>query len=197
MGDSVPPRDLYRGEVSAPDEPVTLTGRARYYVLHEAAEVLLDELTDQYVVDRRETKEPAGPLPGAEHVRTVRLIPRHPAAGPLAVAFTDFPGIVLRLGRWFVEAMPAGEDGEEDPERLIAGLRARVDAHVEGGLWERMRRGLGSSWCETRLIGRDLRTSRQEPVDSREARAARREGFAAAVRWAPWTRRAPEGRNRT
>lgn len=166
-------------------------------MLHEAAEVLLDELADEYVVDRRETKEPVGPSPYAEHVRTVRLIPRHPAAGPLSIAFTDDPGIVLRLGRWFVEAWPRDEDGDADPAELIAGLRARVDAHVEGGLWERIRRGVVTgSWCETRLIGRGLRISHRKPVDGREARDARRDGFAAAVRWAPWSRRAPQGTGR-
>ncbi|GGQ69776.1 DUF6226 family protein [Couchioplanes azureus] len=187
MGKFEPSLDPYRCEP---------TGRARYQVLHDAAEVLLDELAGQYVVDRRETKEPAGPGPYAEHVRTVRLIPRHPAAAPLSIAFTDFPGVVLRLGRWFVETFPHGEQGDEDPSELIAGLRARMDAHVEGGLWERVRRGLTGSVRETRLIGRGLRISRQAPVDNREARAARRDGFAAAVQWAPWSRRAPQDAGR-
>lgn len=162
-------------------------------MLHEAAEGILDELTERYVVDRRESEEPVGPAPGADVVRTVRLMPRCPAAGPLAIAFTDFPGIVLRLGRWFCEALPecGCDDCAEDPAELVAALRTRVLAHIEGGLWEQVRRGLAGSWLETRLIGTGLRAARQAPVDSAEARAARQEGFAAPVQWAPWPRRAP------
>ncbi|GAA3346162.1 hypothetical protein GCM10020358_56100 [Amorphoplanes nipponensis] len=166
----------------------------RFLVLHEAAEDVLDELTARYVVDRREGKEPVGPAPDAEIVRTVRLVPRTPAAGPLAIAFTDFPGLVLRLGRWYLEVLPdcGCDECAEDPAELVADLRARVLAHVEGGLWERVRRGVTGSWLETRLIGPGLRVSRQAPVDPAEARAARREGFAAPVQWAPWPRRAPQ-----
>ncbi len=161
-------------------------------MLHEAAENVLDELTAHYVVDRREGKEPVRLVPGAEVVRTVRLVPRSPAAGPLSVAFTD-PGILLQLGRWFLEPLPTCgcDDCAEDPAGLVEDLRAHVTAHVEGGLWERVRRGVTGSWLETRLIGPGLRIARQAPIDPVEARAARREGFAAAVQWAPWTRRAP------
>lgn len=182
------------GETEQRPRGVTrVTDPGRYRVLHEAAEKLLDQLTERYVVDRREVTEPVGNGPEAEAVRTVRLIPRNPAAGPLAIAFTDGPGVVLRLGRWFVQALPdcGCDECEEDPAELVADLRARVAAHVEGGLWERIRRGLTSSWLETRLIGPALRTSRQAPVDAAEARSARREGFAAPVQWAPWPRRAP------
>jgi Family of unknown function (DUF6226) len=184
VGDTGSRPDSFSSRVSDP---------GRFLVLHEAAEDVLDELTEHYVVDRRESKEPVGPAPGADVVRTVRLMPRTPAAGPLAIAFTDFPGIVLRLGRWFFEALPdcGCDDCAEDPAELVDDLRARVLAHVEGGLWERVRRGVTGSWFETRLIGTELRSARQAPLDPAEARAARREGFAAAVQWAPWPRRAP------
>jgi hypothetical protein len=165
----------------------------RFLALHQAAEEVLEELTERYVVDRRESKEPVGTAPGAGLVRTVRLMPRSPAAGPLSIAFTDFPGVVLRLGRWFAEPLPACgcDDCAEDPAELVEDLRSRVSAHVEGGLWERVRRGVTGSWLETRLIGPGLRTTRQAPIDPGEARTARREGFAAAVQWAPWSKRAP------
>jgi hypothetical protein len=144
--------------------------------LHDAAETLLDELTAGYVVERREGKEPHG----LETVRTVWIVPRSPAAGPLAISFAEPAGIVLRLGRWFAEQPDAPED-----------LRRLVFAHVEGGLWERVRRGLTGSWRETRLIGSGIEIQRQSPLDPAEARSARREGFAAAVSWAPWPRRPP------
>ena len=72
---------------------------------------------------------------------------------------------------------------------LAEQLRSQASALVEGALWERVRRGVGGSWSEVCLIGRDLNVRRETLLDSAEARSARREGFAAAVQWAPWPRR--------
>jgi hypothetical protein len=173
-----------------PEEYSRVTDAARFAVLHDAADNLLDELAEQYVVERRETKELLAGVDGPL-VRTVWLVPRVPAAAPLGMAFTDFPGVVLRLGRWYQQSLPAcGCDAcNEDPAELVADLRAQAGALVEGGLWERVHRRLTSSWSETRLVGPDFTTSQQAPLEAREARAARREGFAAAVQWAPWPRR--------
>ncbi|MEU8815604.1 DUF6226 family protein [Actinoplanes sp. NPDC048796] len=166
-----------------------VSGANRFAVLHDAAEALLDELDQRYMVDRRETKEQLGPAEGL--VRMERLMPRTPAAAPLAVAFTDFPGLVVRLGRWWVEALPACgcEVCEEDPAHLVDMLRKQAFALVEGGLWERVRRGVDGSWFETRLIGVGVNGRREGPLARRDARDARRGGFAAPVLWAPWPTR--------
>ena len=63
------------------DYPHT-TDTERFAVLHDAADALLDELAESYMVERRETKELLGPDEAL--VRTVRLIPRTPAAAPLS-----------------------------------------------------------------------------------------------------------------
>jgi hypothetical protein len=162
------------------------TNAARFAVLHDAAETLLDELAGRYMVERRETKELLGPDEAL--VRMVRLIPRTPAAGPLAIAFTDLPGLAVRLGRWWAEMLPACGCDEcgEDPGEMLEVLRTQTSALIEGGLWERVRRGVGGSWFETRLIGVGFSGRREGPLTPRDAREARRSGFAAAVRWAPW-----------
>jgi hypothetical protein len=143
------------------------------------------------MVERRESKEPLGGT--GDFVRTVRLIPRTPAAAPLAVTFTDFPGVILRLGRWYEESLPGcGCDAcDEQPDHLVTEMRTQAGALVEGGLWERVRRGVTGSWSETRLIGPDFTANRETLLDARAARAARRDGFAAPVQWAPWPRRSP------
>src|SRR5262245_18067739 len=170
-----------------PDDYSRVTDPGRFAVLHDAAEHLLDELTEQFTVERREAKEPLG----AERYRTVRLVPRTPAAAPLAIAFTDFPSVVLRFGRWYEATLPnCGCDAcGGEPDALADGLRAQASVLVEGGLWERVRRGVGGSWSEVRLIGPDLNVRRETLLDPAAARSARREGFAAAVQWAPWARR--------
>jgi hypothetical protein len=170
------------------DYPHT-TDTERFAVLHDAADALLEELTEQYTVERRETKELHGPDEAL--VRTVRLIPRTPAAAPLAIAFTGLPGLQVRLGRWWTQTLPECPcaDCAEDPGRLVEELRIQARALIEGGLWERVRRGVSGSWYETRLIGEGFKTAREGLLSSRAARNARRGGFAAAVQWAPWPRR--------
>ncbi|WP_093620125.1 DUF6226 family protein [Actinoplanes philippinensis] len=160
----------------------------RFASLHEAAETLLDELSARFQVERRESKEPLG-LDDAL-VRTVRLIPRMPTAAPLAVHFTEL-GLTLRFGRWWWESLPACvcETCDEDPAVLADRLRTHTEALIEGGLWERVRRGFSGSWFETRLIGTGVKYDREGPLSAAGARDARRGGFAAAIQWAPWQRR--------
>lgn len=180
-----PPR-AWRGILTQVRANPHETDTARFAVLHDAAESLLDELTGRYMVERRETKEPHGS--DEAPVRTVRLMPRTPAAGPLAVAFTDVPGLSLRLGRWWAEVLPTCgcDQCQEDPADLVEQLRMQAAALIEGGLWERVRRGVGGSWYETRLIGVGISARREGPLTPQDAREARRSGFAAAVQWAPW-----------
>ncbi|KUL32307.1 hypothetical protein ADL15_19955 [Actinoplanes awajinensis subsp. mycoplanecinus] len=157
----------------------------RFTTLHEAADHVLDELTERYQVERRETKEARGH--GDALVRTVRLIPRIPSAAPMAIYFTD-PGLHLHFGRWWRETLPeCGCDScDEDPKLLSEQLRDHTAALTEGGLWERVRRGLSGSWYETRLIGTGVKADREGPLSTAGARDARRGGFAAPVQWAPW-----------
>ncbi|MFI1995874.1 DUF6226 family protein [Actinoplanes sp. NPDC020271] len=161
----------------------------RFTELHEAADTLLDELTGRYQVERRESKEP----PGLDEAlaRTVRLIPRTLAAAPLGIRFTD-TGLQLHFGRWWRENLPlCGCDTcDTRPEHLTAQLRCHTSALVEGGLWERVRRGLNGSWFEARLIGADVRADQEGPLSPAGAREARRGGFAAPVQWGPWQVRA-------
>ena len=161
------------------------TATDRFSLLHEAADTMLDDLIGRYLVERRDSKEPLG-LDDAL-VRTVRLIPRMPTAAPLAVQFTE-PGLLLRFGRWWSESLPACpcDTCDEDPKILAERLRVHADALIEGGLWERVRRGLSGSWFEARLIGAGVRSDREGPLSAAGARNARRGGFAAPVQWAPW-----------
>jgi hypothetical protein len=170
------------------DYPHT-TDAERFAMLHDAADALLDELAGRYTVERRETKELLGPDEAL--VRMVRLIPRTPAAAPLAIAFTGLPGLQVRLGRWWTQTLPecGCADCAEDPAHLIAELRTQTKALIEGGLWERVRRGVSGSWFETRLIGEGVKAAREGLLSARSARNARRGGFAAPVQWAPWPRR--------
>src|ERR1700712_1797638 len=93
-------------------------------VLPDAAETLLDELSRRFLVERREVKEP---LEDGSSIRSVRLIPRTLVAAPLAVDFTDTPGVELRLGRWFRQSLPGCDCDAcgEQPDDLVRQLHSR------------------------------------------------------------------------
>ena len=54
----------------------------------------------------------------------VKLIPSDPEAAPIVVVFTTFPGLHVRLGRWYKEPFPdcgcdaCDESAEGEIERL-------------------------------------------------------------------------------
>lgn len=157
-----------------------VTNPERYAVVVDAARSLVDELVASHDVEGV-PGDPATDFPefGGSEVAVVRLSPREGA--PLAVLITDFPGVIVRAGRWGVEAFPVcGCDAcDESPEDLIEELGHVIGAVVAGryeewltrrkkgwsfsGPWgtrsheERLRR---SQW---RRLGEPLGTRRRPP----------------------------------
>jgi Family of unknown function (DUF6226) len=173
-----PPDDAY-GRVTDPE---------RYGVLHEAGDRLETDLAERFEVERREGHDvdrelaaDAGPC-----LRVVRLEPRNRAAAPITMAWTAFPGLLVRIGRWHVEGFPrCGCDAcEEGPAELVAALGDLVDGVVQGGLTE---------WFDGRRVGYEL--SQQRGRRSGEGRFARwwqpRAGTPERHRWEPWPVRMP------
>lgn len=116
---------------------VTNPGRFRH--LQDVAQQVLAELEAEFVVTRREGP---GLNPGIEQRNlsrpSVELVPADPNAASIIVAFTDFPGIVVRCGRRVVEAFPAcGCDAcEEDPNAEEARFRRLIRGVTLGWLKE-------------------------------------------------------------
>ena len=104
-----------------------------------------------------------------EQVRPpVTLTPAAPGAAPVAVAFTPFPSLMVRCGRWLAMSLPScgcdacGEDAADQADRLdqvldrvVAGMFAeevRIPLFGEARLYSRFgdgtpREGLnGEQW---------------------------------------------------
>jgi hypothetical protein len=132
----------------------TVTNPERFLPLHQHALDLLARLETTYDVARSDAFDL---LPGImrpfEYARPpVTLTPAAPDAAPVAVAFTSFPSLVVRYGRWHALPLPScgcdacGEDATDQAERLddilgkvVAGLfieELRIplfgDAHLHG-----------------------------------------------------------------
>jgi hypothetical protein len=124
-----------------PEAYERITNPERFAPLLDIATDLLDRLESLFEVTREEGYGLDARLEREATRPTVRLIPRDPEAGELAVGFTKFPGIILRLGHWFVEPIPTcgcdacdetAEEGEKELNRVVSAL-------TSGTLHERIR----------------------------------------------------------
>jgi hypothetical protein len=157
-------------------------------VLHEAARDLLTELSRDYAVELVTGLTVDEDLAGrAETTATVRLQPSSGAGAPITLAFTTFPGLLVRFGNWQVQAHPScGCDAcDERPEDLIERLREQVKLLLVGeGFTETLTHGPRRSRLTMEAGG--LRT---ETTLLRED--GRQLGEAEVVVWPPWTAARP------
>jgi hypothetical protein len=166
-----------------------VTNPGRFQVLHDAARELVERLARELAVERHDVTEP-DPRGRESTVPGVRLTPHSSKAGPLTVVFTAFPGLEVRMGRWYEFLLPAcGCDAcDDDPQDLIEDLHARVKAFTDGRFRERLGDGR-TPWLEFSFDGEDWQEGERERLTRAQAKAARRLGPANTLHWAPWPRR--------
>jgi hypothetical protein len=169
-----------------PEAYSRVTNPERFAPLHGFAQRLLDGLQRDFDVVREEgygldaELEQFAGLDAANPA--VRLMPNAAGAGALTIAFTSFPGLIVRLGNWFVEPIPScgcdacDETAEEEQDRL-EGL---VGALTSGRFSESIRLGLwGDGWLTDEMHGEERVTrSRARALISR-AGGRRRFDYAA------------------
>jgi hypothetical protein len=127
------------GTEGPPDEAYSrVTNPERFTPLHDAAGEALDRLEAQFDVTQVEGVDIDRELEWDSARPTVQLTPRAPEAGKLAIGFTPFPGLVVRLGHWLVEPIPVcgcdacDETAEEGGARLGQLVNALRSGHHPG-----------------------------------------------------------------
>lgn len=167
-----------------------VTNAERYRALHEAARLLIDQLTTDYVAERTDgaalLSSYASAWPDADATTLT------PATGaPLTFGFTPFPGLVVRFGFCGEASFPScGCDGcDEDPADEARRMAELVGVVVAGGLSEsRLARMEGPDWYDSKLCDEtgcssqrrslpDFPGAEELPLDTTD--------------WEPWTRREP------
>jgi hypothetical protein len=163
--------------------------------LHRLALDLVEHLAADYELIR--TDEFAL-LPGMvpfDHARLpVTLTPLIPNAAPIAVAFTPFPSLVVRFGRWTAEPFPscACDVCAETADGEGARLQAWVDHVVAGRFREEISIPLFGDarlgWAFGGTSGSSGRQSGWSGISRGRALAlAGRDSH--VVQWSPWPRR--------
>lgn len=173
-----PPEEAY-GRVTDP---------GRFAGLHEVAGVLLDELQERFDVVRETGLEPD--RHGEAPAPVVRLVPRDPAAASLAVAFTAFPGLVVRLGRTADTAhlpMCGCDACDETVEECTEQLQRFVDAVTSGAFRERLVHDGG--WWHERWYEAGRWANRSLVDDVAQLARLRAELPGGERTWRPWVER--------
>ncbi len=174
-----------------PDAYNRLTNPERYAVLHQAAHSLLEQLEQDYVVGHLESTALDPDLTGRVATEIlVRLQPPPGQGAPLTVAFTEFPGLLVRFGRWHKEAFPrCGCDAcDESPAELMRKLADEVGCLVAGRFREEIRiRPLRKAVLRCQFSAEDWIRSSEELLERTDRRL--RLAQPGETNWPPWTRR--------
>lgn len=175
-----------------PDGPLEeaygrVTNPERYAPVLTAARSLLDRLERDHAVVRTEGRDVDAELvdPSDAH-SVVRLQPLDGRAAPLTIAFTAFPSLHVRLGRWHTESFPScGCDAcDDEPAGVVADLEEEVAALVDGRFVEQLTGGWRPVLSHAFVVA-DGRSSGTSSLDRAEARRLGPPGRHAWAAWPP------------
>lgn len=180
----------WRGESPPEDAYSRLTNQHRFAPLHGVASALVDWLRETYEVSVEDGPGTASDLLRIpdEVIRSIRVVPREPAAAPLTFVFTGYPGIFLHAGVLHDFHFPfCGCDAcDDDVAELAEQLEWTVRTVVSGGysesidLWPH-------PWVKYRVDepGVAMRSGRSRDVPRDRLKSARA-ALPRAGRWVPW-----------
>jgi hypothetical protein len=171
-----------------------VTDPERFGSLHQVAAELLDRLEQEFDAERAEGYGLDPELEqGFKLARpSVTLVPRDAGAAPLVIAFSAFPGIVARFGRWYTTAFPVcgcdacDETAESETKRLMplidnltAGrFREAILIPADGTAWQEWK-----FWSAVESCGQK---SQIDPARARQLLAAKDRSL---YEWGPWPKR--------
>jgi hypothetical protein len=175
------------GDFDGPDDEAygRVTNPERFRGLHASARELLDDLSAKFDVTRTLGREADGELSERGNTNdVVRLAPTDGDGAPIGVAFTAFPGLIVRFGRWHVAAYPdCGCDAcDLVPTQVAQELRDHVAAVTSGQFAERLKHGVRPTLAHSFEPG-------NEGWSRLTHARAKRLGRPAELRWAAWPRR--------
>lgn len=186
--------DRWGPEGPPPEAYSRVTNPERFAPLHNTAAQLLDKLERDFDVKRAEGDDLDSELEGRYPLArpSVTLVPRDPEAAPVVISFSTFPGVYVRVGRWYTAAFPScgcdacDETAEEEIERL-----ERLMENVTAGHFQEAIRisDSGEAWRETYLGPGAPGSVEKSVLDRNEAEQLILAQDRPTYDWAPWRRR--------
>lgn len=171
----------------------------RFAPLHAIADALVAHLVSTYeasVLDALDDARAWFGERGPAVLRAVRIEPAARDAAPIAIAWSDYPGILVRAGAAHGGHQPVcGCEACDEPwERAADDLEELVLAVVDGRLQESVQRGIAFTIEGVDGTARSSGWSSALGPDDRARRRMGRERLAArgGDRWLPWSVRSSE-----
>jgi hypothetical protein len=127
-----------------------VTNPQRYLPLHDFARTLIDHVVGRFAATATNGGLDEFDDRMRQHIdAVVRIAPTVGHGGPIIIAFTSFPAIVIRLGSHFSAPFPScGCDACDEPvDVLCHEMTDMIDTYVAGGLTE---------WLVGNRLGFDL-----------------------------------------
>ena len=171
-----------------------VTDAERFASLHQVAAELLDRLEQDFEVERAEGYGLDPELEQAVKLArpSVTLVPGDAGAAPIVVAFSNFPGVVVRCGRWCTAAFPAcgcdacDETVEDESERL----KSMIENLTAGRFREAIRISAdGTARQEWEFWSGGGRNAQKSQLDLDRARQLVGAADQPSYEWGPWPRR--------
>ena len=180
------------GGEGPPDEAYSrVTEPERFWPLHEWTLEVVDRLLTEYDATLEESKGMDPELERFTLARpTMKLTPRQDSCAPITIAFDDFPGIEVRVGRWVTDRFPScGCDAcDEMPDGEFERLTELFDDVVAGRFRESMRLQTGGDGWSSREFWSDgeCRSSGGSRVPRAKAARILNGKSEIVLEWQPW-----------
>ena len=181
----------WAGEGPPDDAYERVTEPERFTPLHGWTLEAVERLQAEYDVTLEEGKRMDAELERSSLARpTLKMTPRQESCAPITIAFTDFPGIAVRVGRWVTDYFPScGCDAcDEMPEGEFEARMELLCSVVAGQFRESMSLQPGGDGWSSREFWLDGERRRSGGSRVPRAKAARiLDGKTEIVlEWQPW-----------
>ena len=176
-----------------PEAYSRVTNPERFRPLHAFMVELIGRLERTFDVERVVEDRPGDVFKGSDFARPgVRLRPRDPGAAPIVVAFTTFPGLRIRAGRWYMDAFPGC--GCDACAETLAGEIERLARMVDDVTAGRFREAVwiaagGQAWQKSEFLSPEGYRSNKSLIARSQARQILGESERLVLEWRPWPRR--------
>lgn len=188
----------YSAMGQGPAEPLDdaysrFTNPERFKPLHQWALETLARLQSEYDVTLEERIGLDDELERAPLSRpTIRMTPMQDSRAPVTIAFTDLPGLMVRVGWWATEVFPSChcDACDEMPEEEFERFTELLDNVVAGRFRESMRlQPDGPGWSSREFWNYDGRSSGGSLVSRNKAARILGGKAETVVEWMPWQRK--------
>jgi Family of unknown function (DUF6226) len=184
----------------APEAYSRVTNPERFRPLHTFMVGLIGRLETAFDVERLEGYGLDDELEKGDLVRpSVKLVPRDPSAAPILVSFTAFPGLRVRVGRWYVDAFPScgcdacDETADGETARLVQIVDDLTGGRFREAIWiplagDPITNPRGDAWQESEFWSPRGRSSSRTSVDRLQATRMLAGSDSLQFEWRPWPR---------